>query len=113
MISNDPVRRPQLIQLLEESDEDGSGSLDFKDFLRIMRHLRDIQDQLRVSKELEAVSSTKFTPPEVQEFRELFLAAGGGMRELGFSEVKELLKCIVPMGTKNVEELKVKYDEMA
>merc|ERR1712151_982179 len=72
-----------------------------------------MQDQMRISKELEAINSTKFTPPEVQEFRELFLTAGSGLKELGFHEVRELLKCIVPMGTKNVEALRHKFEEMA
>lgn len=112
-IANDHARRPQLIQLLKDADEDESGSLDFKDFLRIMRQLRDMQDKLRIEKEIEAVSETKFTPPEVQEFRELFIAAGEGAQELGFEEVRDLLKCIVPMGTKNNEDLREKFDEMA
>jgi Ca2+-binding EF-hand superfamily protein len=112
-ISNDPKRRPQVIQLIKESDEDGSGSLDFKDFLRMMRQLHDMQDQLRIGKELEAVSETKFTPVEVADFRELFLAAGDGIKELGFAEIKSLLMCVVPMGTKNVEELKHMFEEFA
>jgi len=113
MLTKDPARRPQMIQLLNEADQGGDGSLDFHDFLRIMRHLRDIQDQLRIGKELDAVNTTKFTPPEVQEFRELFLATGGGDKELGFDQIKELLKCLVPMGSKNVEELKSKFFEFS
>jgi Ca2+-binding EF-hand superfamily protein len=112
-ISNDPARRPQLLQFLQEADEDGNGALNLQDFLRIVRQVNDVQDQMRVSKELEAVSTTKFTHPEVQQFRELFLAAGRGMRELGFHEIQELLQCIIPMGAKNVEELRHKFKEMA
>jgi Ca2+-binding EF-hand superfamily protein len=112
-ISNDPFRRPQLLQLLRDADEDGNGSLNFPDFLRIMRQLRDMQDQMRLSKELDAVNSTKFTPPEVQEFRELFVAAGHGLKELDFNMVRELLKGIVPMGAKNIQELRQKFIKMA
>jgi len=113
LISNDARLRPQLTRLLAEADEDGSGSLDFGDFLRVMRHTKDIQDEMMVTKELKAVADTRFTPLEVLEFRELFLAAGAGRVELGFHEVKELLQCIVPMGAKNVEELRLKYNEIA
>merc|ERR1719498_795460 len=56
-ISSDPNKRKELIQFIKEADEDESGTLDFGDFLRIVRQLRDIQDQLRVSKELDAVTS--------------------------------------------------------
>merc|ERR1712054_568622 len=78
-----------------------------------MRQLRDMQDQMRLSKELDAVNSTKFTPPEVQEFRELFVAAGHGLKELDFNMVRELLKGIVPMGAKNIQELRQKFNKMA
>jgi len=112
-ISNDPSKRVELVEQMKLADQDGNNALEFGDFLRIMRHLRDVEDQLRVGKEREAFNATKFTPQEVEEFRELFLSAGQGLKELGFSEVKELLKCIVPMGTKNVEDLKRKFDEQS
>mmetsp|Transcript_15825 Transcript_15825/g.37287 ORF Transcript_15825/g.37287 Transcript_15825/m.37287 type:complete len:1068 (+) Transcript_15825:39-3242(+) len=119
-LTQDPSRRPQMAQLLKDADRDGSGTLDFGDFLLVMSQLKDVQDQLRVAKELKAVVDTKFSQPEVAEFRELFLTATAANgedasddKELGFEEIKKLLSVIVPMGTKNVVELKQSFDETA
>jgi len=112
-LANDPVRRPLITQLLAEADEDGNGRLDFCDFLRLMRQVRDIQDQLSIGKELRAIGETMFSPTEVQEFRDLLLAVRGEATEVGFDEVRALLGAIVPMGAKNVRELHVIYDKVA
>lgn len=114
IIANDPDRRPQLVKLLGEADEDSSGTLNFKDFLRCMRTLRDMQEQMNMTKELDAVNATKFAPSEVAEFRELFLAvACEHSDDLSFEDVKELLKCIVPMGARNTDLLKIQFDKVA
>jgi len=112
-LANDPTRRPLIQQLLKEADQDGNGSLDFGDFLRLMRQVKDIQDQLMVAKEMKAIEDTQFSPSEVLEFRELMLAVRGVSMEIGFEEVQMLLGAIVPMGAKNIKELRVKYDDVA
>merc|ERR1712183_513217 len=51
---------------------------------------------------------------ETDEFRQLFEAASGAnTSEISFEQVKALLSCIVPMGTKNTAELKTVYSEQA
>merc|ERR1719440_502422 len=112
-LANDPLRRPLIMQLLHEADEDGNGQLDFGDFLRLMRQVKDIQDQLMIAKELRAVEETQFTASEVLEFRELLLAVRGESTEVSFSQVQVLLGAIVPMGANNVKQLKVKFKEAA
>lgn len=114
VIAKDPSKRPKLLELLKEAQEDGKkNALTFHAFLRIVREVRDIQDQARIAKELDAVKDTAFSPPEVQEFRDLFLATGHGQKTLYFQQARELLKCIVPMGTKNTDDLRKKWEGMA
>lgn len=125
-LAKDPSRRPLIKQLLQEADADGNGQLDFQDFLRLMRQVKDIQDQLMIGKELRAIEETRFSPSEVLEFRELLLAVrtesgfdevcgflGVGATEVGFEDVRVLLGAIVPMGARNCSLLKVKYNEVA
>merc|ERR1719162_433412 len=112
-LANDPTRRPLIQQLLKEADQDGNGSLDFGDFLRLMRQVKDIQDQLMIAKELRAIDETRFSPSEVLEFRELMLAVRGEAVEIGFEEVQMLIGAIVPMGAQNVLELRTAFGEVA
>lgn len=112
-LAGDVCRRPLIQKLLKEADEDDNGKLDFPDFLRLMRQVKDIQDQLMITKELKAIEETQFSPTEVYEFRELLLAVRGEAKEIGFDEVKGLLGAIVPMGAKNLSELQRKFKEVA
>lgn len=109
----DPRLRPLLLEILEEADEDANGMFSLPDFLRMMRLIRDVQDQQRINKEHRAACETKFTALEVNEFRELFTMAGDGKKELIFDEVRALLECIVPMGAKNVEDLRKRFELIA
>jgi len=67
--------RPYLKQLLSEIDTDNSGSLDFQEFICLMRKMRDQEDETRLADELRVVRMLGFTFQEVNEFRNLFLAA--------------------------------------
>merc|ERR1719282_1249888 len=73
-MASDESLRPQLIQLMKEVAANGSGSLDFLDFLHLMRQFCELQDKERVAKEQIAIKETGFSAHEVDEFRELFLA---------------------------------------
>eukprot|EP00929_Paragymnodinium_shiwhaense_P021501 TRINITY_DN1400_c0_g2_i1.p1 TRINITY_DN1400_c0_g2~~TRINITY_DN1400_c0_g2_i1.p1 ORF type:complete len:1474 (+),score=344.11 TRINITY_DN1400_c0_g2_i1:205-4626(+) len=107
--------RPQIIELMQEANADGSGCLSFGDFLRLMRHVLDMKESLGIDKELHAIAGTHFAPNEVDEFRELFRAAAADKdgSEIGFDEVNNLLSCIVPMGAKNTEILHKKFHQEA
>jgi Ca2+-binding EF-hand superfamily protein len=111
---NDPTMRPQIVQFLDEADEDKNGALEFHDFLRVMRLIIDVWEQIRIEKELEAIHESSFSLKETEEFRQLFEGSGGDVTgEIAFDQVKSLLSCIVPMGFKNTAELKMIYDEQA
>jgi len=104
-MASKPELRPQLVQLIGEADINGDGSLDFADFLRMMRQFNDLQDRYKITKESSAIQETRFSSAEVSEFRELFLAQGEGRCELTLAEVKEMVSLICPMGDKFASEL--------
>eukprot|EP00929_Paragymnodinium_shiwhaense_P087784 TRINITY_DN4791_c0_g1_i1.p1 TRINITY_DN4791_c0_g1~~TRINITY_DN4791_c0_g1_i1.p1 ORF type:complete len:1217 (+),score=383.09 TRINITY_DN4791_c0_g1_i1:164-3814(+) len=104
-MAKDKAQRPKLLQLLSEADADGNGRLDFGDFLRLMRQFRDLQDSERVAKEKLALEETGFAPPEVADFRELFLlAARTKSGRVTLEELKGLVAGICPLGEKNTQE---------
>merc|ERR1712007_93005 len=84
---------------------DGSGSLCFEDFLRLMELLRDLQDQAMLEKEQAARKDTGYTPAEIEGFRELFLTLDESGEGLSFAQVKELIASICPLGEKHSTEL--------
>merc|ERR1711933_415528 len=104
-MAHDPAMRPQLVKLMKEVDTDGSGNLDFRDFVQLMDRFRELQMQDQVDKEKRAVEETGFSPREVEEFRDLFLSTGQGAKELTFRDVQGLLRNICPLGDKNIAEL--------
>mmetsp|Transcript_91650 Transcript_91650/g.258766 ORF Transcript_91650/g.258766 Transcript_91650/m.258766 type:complete len:1504 (-) Transcript_91650:57-4568(-) len=109
LLSNDPKLRPEIVQLIDEADEDKNGALDFMDFVRIMRHVKDLQERFSIEKEFLAVAESRFSPLEVEEFRQLFSVTGRGSAEIGYDDVLGLLACIVPMGAKHAEQLKYHF----
>jgi len=107
---NDATLRPKLMEIMQEVDSDGSGSLDFQDFLRLMRTCREMQDRERILKEHKAVVDTLFSTTEVQEFRELFLATDDSNNgELSLPEFKRMIGSICPLGDKISAELTVLF----
>jgi len=97
-MATDTRMRPQLLALMKEVDSDGNGSLDFMDFLRLMKQFREVQDRERVAKEQAAMKDTGFTQQEVGEFRELFLASDDGSGELSLNEATRMIGMICPLG---------------
>jgi len=109
-MSADPKMRPRLMNIMQEVDADGNGSLDFSDFLRLMRTCRDMQDRERLEKEQRAVETCSFTAKEVQEFRELFLAADRSQNgELSWDEFRGMIDEISPLGDKAVDVLRKSF----
>jgi len=104
-MAHDRDLRPKLLEIMHEVDADGSGSLDFQDFLRLMKQCRDLQDRERLQKEAIAISETGFTPQEVNDFRELFLACDDGTGELTLQNVTKMVNQITPLGDKYKAEL--------
>jgi len=110
-MASDAGVRPRLRQMLAEVG-DGSASLSFGDFMRLMAGLRDLEQKDHHAKELKAVEDTGFSSKEVDEFRELFLSAGNCCSTLDFKELCDMLRAICPLGDKNVRELRAHWQDV-
>lgn len=108
-MSSNMAKRSEVARILTEVDPDKTGSLDFPDFLRLMRQVDDMQDRLRMAKEAFAVEKTKFSSREVEEFRRIFLgeeSEDGSMRGLlRLDEYLEMVGPVVGLGKANLDEL--------
>lgn len=108
-MSSNMTKRSEVARILTEVDPDKTGSLDFPDFLRLMRQVDDMQDRLRMAKEAFAVEKTKFSSREVEDFRRIFLgeeAEDGSMRGLlRLDEYLEMVGPVVGLGKANLDEL--------
>lgn len=94
--------RARLIGIIHEINEDGTGSLSFDDFLRLLRRSNDLQNSERFEKERKAVDLTGFSSHEVYEFRKLFLDCDlNNDEELSLAEFKGMIAKICPMGDRN------------
>merc|ERR1712107_461948 len=101
-LASDVSMRPKLVELLAEVDQYKSGSLDFSDFVRLMRQFHDLEDCEHVAKEVAVIANTRFTAQEVIEFRELFLATGTTATGiLTLDEVMGMISSICPLGDRN------------
>merc|ERR1719161_1685375 len=67
------IQRDKLTELLAEIDEDGSGEIDFSEFLQLMRRFLDESDAAQLLKEKEIVKRTRFEPEEVAQWRDIFI----------------------------------------
>jgi Ca2+-binding EF-hand superfamily protein len=67
------IQRDKLTAILAEIDEDGSGEIDFSEFLQLMRRFLDESDAEALLKEKEMVKRTKFEPEEVTQWRDIFI----------------------------------------
>jgi len=95
-MASNKAMRPQLLALMREVDQDGSGSLDFSDFLKLMYLFREFNDRDRVNKEQDAIKETGFSTQEVTEFRDLFLV--GDRNEMNFQEFRNMIHQVTPLG---------------
>eukprot|EP00929_Paragymnodinium_shiwhaense_P102021 TRINITY_DN65229_c0_g1_i1.p1 TRINITY_DN65229_c0_g1~~TRINITY_DN65229_c0_g1_i1.p1 ORF type:complete len:1163 (+),score=322.79 TRINITY_DN65229_c0_g1_i1:156-3644(+) len=130
-VAHSPAMRPKLVALLMEVDQDGDGSLDFSDFVRLMRQFRDLENREFAAKEEKVIEDTGFAVSEVKELRELFVTActasgtpaKGGRAQgdrrpsavgmgLGLEGLKEMLAQICPLGDKNATHLASIFGEV-
>jgi len=87
------------------------GSLDFDEFVRLVRRAHDFEAQSRISKETLAVEATHFSVGEVQGFRDIFVGQAGGERELDEDGLKIIMEGICPMGANNTQKLMVMFKQ--
>jgi len=105
-IAHDAEMRPLLLEVVRNVDEHRKTErLEFKDFLRLMQHLRDLKDQTKVNKEMSAVKNCGFSVQEVQEFRQLFLEGDNGYGEFSLEEAQRILGKVTPLGAGYLKEL--------
>eukprot|EP00929_Paragymnodinium_shiwhaense_P066037 TRINITY_DN33095_c0_g1_i3.p1 TRINITY_DN33095_c0_g1~~TRINITY_DN33095_c0_g1_i3.p1 ORF type:complete len:789 (-),score=238.32 TRINITY_DN33095_c0_g1_i3:371-2737(-) len=94
------VHRPQLIKIFEEADSDGSGSVDFEEFLCLVRECHDLRDRARLEAERKAIADCTFSRHEVVAFRDLFIGETE-RNEMTLNEILELLRLSLPLGERN------------
>lgn len=103
-------KKQQVASLLAEVDADGNGSLDFADFLRMMRQFQNMQDAHRIAKEQNAKEITQFNPVEVEAFREIFVGKerkdGSFRSSVSFEEFAGMIGNIIFMNEGNHTQLK-------
>mmetsp|Transcript_35609 Transcript_35609/g.83255 ORF Transcript_35609/g.83255 Transcript_35609/m.83255 type:complete len:1065 (-) Transcript_35609:96-3290(-) len=104
--------RPILREAILEADSDGKegsggkGRLNYKEFLRLMDHLRQLNMEERLRRERAAVQDTKFALREVEEFRELFVLAEPSTNDfITAHSFQVMLGRVCPLGDKNSQEL--------
>merc|ERR1712216_970459 len=104
--STSPKEKERLQRLLAKVDEGGDGSLDFSDFLMLMREYWDEMDEIKLRKERGSVLMTGFSPQEVEEFRVIFqkydIDKSG---DLNGMEVKMIFDRIVKVSPQMIDEL--------
>jgi Ca2+-binding EF-hand superfamily protein len=67
--------RPHLARLVAEIDIDGSGSLDFLEFIKLMRKIHEQEEHKQLVRELETTAEHGFSLQDVNDFRGIFLEA--------------------------------------
>jgi Ca2+-binding EF-hand superfamily protein len=67
------IQQEKLKSIIDEIDEDGSGEIDFSEFLQLMRRFLDESDAAMLLKEKEMVTRTGFEPEEVSQWRDIFI----------------------------------------
>jgi len=89
-----------------EADKDGSGTLNFYDFLVMMRQYYDEKDEEYITKESAAIAETGFSKEEVQSFKDIYGSADkDNSGELSKDEVRAMLQVVVHLNDDQVKEL--------
>lgn len=105
--------RARLEKLLKEADEDGNGTLDFGDFLRLMRHHHDDCDREELEKIEKAISETQFSDEEAKQFRTIFEEMDGeATGHVTLSNVQKMLNGVCPLYRQHIAELTSIFNEV-
>lgn len=100
--------REQIAQMVKESDADRSGSIDFQEFLLLMRLVSNRCSRERLAKERAAVVATHFSVRELREFRKVFKSyATNSSGDMSFEELQSMLGSITraAQGARGSQEL--------
>eukprot|EP00746_Dinoflagellata_sp_MGD_P163715 gnl/MRDRNA2_/MRDRNA2_91905_c0_seq1.p1 gnl/MRDRNA2_/MRDRNA2_91905_c0~~gnl/MRDRNA2_/MRDRNA2_91905_c0_seq1.p1 ORF type:complete len:950 (-),score=194.30 gnl/MRDRNA2_/MRDRNA2_91905_c0_seq1:335-3184(-) len=105
--------RARLERLLKEADEDGNGTLDFGDFLRLMRHHHDDCDREELEKIDKAIHDTGFSDDEAQQFRTIFEEVDvENAGHIGLSSIQKMLHGVCPLYRTHIAELTALFNEV-
>lgn len=100
--------REQIAQMIKESDADRSGSIDFQEFLLLMRLVSNRCSRERLAKERAAVVATHFSVRDLREFRKVFKSyATNSSGDMSFEELQSMLGSITraAQGARGSQEL--------
>jgi len=95
----------QISEALSEVDKDGSGSLNFGEFLLLMRKCDDRRDAADLRLEMEVVKDCGMVAEEVEGFRQIFLENIDWKGELTLETLIVLLATFVDMTPEDLDEL--------
>lgn len=113
MHAHAPEWRPYLKKLLSDVDADGSGSLDFAEFVCLMRAIYDHEVEIRFEAEEKTIQDLGFSQQEANAFRSLFVAADGdGNCLLSLQEVRVLIARCCSLGGKKNDFLQMCFDDV-
>jgi len=112
-LASQAEQRPQLLEIVAAADEDRSGTLDFGDFVRLVRQWRDVEEKDKYAKEAAAIKASGFAAPEVRDFRELFMGTVKERARLTLEDLETMLSSTIPLGHRNLQDLKRMYQEEA
>lgn len=94
-------------QLLDQIDEDGSGSFEFQEFLKLIQRIEERMQALQFQREAVVATELGFTAPQVLELRDCFYMLDvDGSGALGVDELREVLDAIrITMTSEQLKEL--------
>lgn len=104
-ISTNIQQRATVQRVVLEMERRNHGRFDFNQFLELMGHVTELQQEERLEREKKTVETAGFSHKEVEEFRELFLANSGGHAALPLRAVIELVTSITPLGDRSMSQL--------
>lgn len=92
--------REQIAEMVKESDADRSGSIEFQEFLLLMRLVSNRCSREKLAKERAAVADTRFSVRELREFRKVFRSFARDPRgDMHFDELQEMMGTITRAAT--------------
>mmetsp|Transcript_9365 Transcript_9365/g.22467 ORF Transcript_9365/g.22467 Transcript_9365/m.22467 type:complete len:835 (-) Transcript_9365:60-2564(-) len=105
--------RPVLMDLFTKVDQDANGSLDFGEFVAIMRRITDHEDEVQFELQTEAIEDLGFSHAEANQFRQLFMSADeDGSRRLSLEQIREMLSKSFRLSEARLIELRTFFDHV-
>lgn len=100
------IQREKLTKLISDVDSDGSGEIDFREFLQLMRRFIEEAQQEQLRKERGILQKTGFTDEEVAQWRDVFVKFDDDdSGEFDHHEGKKLLQAVgVTLNDRNMHE---------